>query len=38
MPETIELLVSVGGVNVGLIPIEIPGEKVKALTSTYSIA
>ena len=43
MPESIKLLVTVGGEHVGLVPIEVPGEltiqsqRHKTLSSTYSI-
>ncbi len=41
MPLSIEVSLRIGGTKmqeVARIPIEIPGERVKALTSTYSIA
>lgn len=41
MPSSIEIQLKIGGLTlteVARIPIEIPGERVKALTSTYSIA
>jgi len=41
MPLSIDISLKIGGMKmteVARIPIEIPGERVKALTSTYSIA
>ena len=44
MPESIKLLVTIGGEHVGLVPIEVPGEltiqsqRHKTLSSTYSIS
>lgn len=42
MPLSIEISLKIGGslkmTEVARIPVEIPGERVKALTSTYSIA
>jgi hypothetical protein len=38
MPLSIDISLKIGGKEVARIPVEIPGERVKALTSTYSIA
>ena len=37
MPSSLDLSITIGGTQVALVPIEVPGERVKALTSAYSL-